>query len=161
MTPFSGPDVPTLRPSKSSGDPPPESWEPLDHLERSLGPSGRETPKKSEQSLPESLEKFSKNSGKKSRKGPEKTFSRLSPESRGTPGPEGLGDFFQTFSGFRARRAEPHKPQFESLFRTGAPMRATVLYANKAETEMHHFCLKHSKTRHTLAKQERTLPAFP
>ena len=33
------------------------------------------------------------------------TFSRLFPDSRGVLGREAPGDFFQTFSGFRARRA--------------------------------------------------------
>ena len=33
------------------------------------------------------------------------TFSRLFPDSRGVPVPEVPGDFFQTFSGFWARRA--------------------------------------------------------
>ena len=61
-------------------------WEPVDHLQGSLGPS--EKVRKS----PESLEK--------SRKGPERTTSRLFPDSQGVP-----GHFFQTFSGFwRARR---------------------------------------------------------
>ena len=79
-------------------------------LQGSLGPSGPETPgKKSEKSLPgpeapgppESLEKVWQKSRvwKKSRKGPDKTFSRLSPDSRGAPRPEAPGDFLQAFTG--------------------------------------------------------------
>ena len=74
-------------------------WEPVDHLQRSLGPE--KDLKLSEKSLPgppapgppESLEKVSKNleSLKKVSKRSRKTFSRL-------------GDFF-TLLGFRARRA--------------------------------------------------------
>ena len=65
-----------------------------------------------------SLEKVSRGQRvwKKSRKSLCGTFSRLFPGSRdffqtfsrlfrGAPGPEAPGDFFQTFSGFRARRA--------------------------------------------------------
>ena len=63
---------------------------------------------------PKSLKKSQK-LWKKSRKSPEQTFSRLFLDfsdffktfSRllGTPGPEAPGHFFQTFCGFRARRA--------------------------------------------------------
>ena len=67
----------------------PKNWEPVDHLQRSLGPSGPETPKKTEKSLPgppapgpsESLEKVLKKSFG--------TFSRLFSDSP---------DFFETFS---------------------------------------------------------------
>ena len=76
-------------------------WEPVDHLQGSLGPSGPETPKKSEKSLPESLEKVSKKSGE-SGKSLEKvpkdffeTFSRLS----GGPGAGGPGRLFSDFFG--------------------------------------------------------------
>ena len=56
------------------------------------GASGPRPPRESGKSL----EKVSR-VWKKSRKGPEKTFSRLCPDSWGGPGPEALGDFFQIF----------------------------------------------------------------
>ena len=89
----------------------PESWEPVGHLQGLSGPPGpkpRKNLKKVSRGLrprgpPESLEKVSKKSResgkslekvsrvwKKSRKGPENTFSRLLPDSRGTPGPNSM-----------------------------------------------------------------------
>ena len=82
--------------------------EPSDELQESLGPSRPEIPKKSEKSLPGPPAPGSQKVWKKSRKSPEQTFSRLFETfSRllGTPRPEAPGDFFQTFWGFRARRA--------------------------------------------------------
>ena len=89
--------------------------EPVGHLQGSLGPSGPETPKKSEKNsekgllAPRPLE--SGRSLKKAFSGPFRdffqtleTFSRLFPDPRGAR-PEALGDFFQIFSGFRARIA--------------------------------------------------------
>ena len=91
-------------------------WEPVDHLQGSLGPSGPETPKKSEKKSPgasgpgtpresgKSLEK-SGESGKSLEKVPKdffETFSRLS----GGPGAGGPGRLFSDFFGVsRARRA--------------------------------------------------------
>ena len=80
-------------------DPPHGSnWEPVGRLQGSLGPSGPETPEKSEKSLlgppapgpPKSLEKSRKSpeSLEKSRKGPERLFR----------------DFFQTLGGSGPRR---------------------------------------------------------
>ena len=81
-------------------------WEPVDHLQGSLGPSGPETPKKSEKRLP-----------RESGKSLEKSFldlfrsfgfvglhplPRLFADSRGVPA---SGDFFSDFSKFQARRA--------------------------------------------------------
>ena len=116
-----------------------KTWEPVGHLQGSLGPSPKpqkrpetsknlgtrwpftglsKTPKKSEKSLPgppapgppESLEKVSKKSResvwKKSRKGPEKTFSRLFPDSRGPRGRRPLETFFRHFRGFGLGRLE-------------------------------------------------------
>ena len=76
----------------------PEIWEPVDHLQGSLGPSGPETPKKAENSLPpesgKSLSKKSGESGKSLEKVP-KDFSRLFP-----PGPDAPRDFFGLFGVF-------------------------------------------------------------
>ena len=95
-----------------------QGWEPVDHLQGSLGPSGPERPpKKSEKSLPgppapgpprvwkkarkslESLEKVSKRS--------RKTFSR---------------DFFQDFRGVRGRR--PRETFFSDFFGVSQARRA-------------------------------------
>ena len=84
--------------------------EPSRELQESLGPSGPEIPKKSEKKslgasgpgVPtKSLEKVSKKS-EKSGKGLENVCSGL---FRDFLGPLAPGDFFQTFWGFRARRA--------------------------------------------------------
>ena len=89
--------------------------EPSRELQESLGPSGPEIPKKSEKSLPGPPAPGSQKVWKKSRKSPEQTFSRLFPDFSDifetfsrlfrAPGPEAPGDLFQTFWGFRARRA--------------------------------------------------------
>ena len=71
-------------------------WEPVDHLQGPLGPSGPETPKKSEKvsgasgpRTPESLEKVSKSqTGKGLEKVPKDFFETFFPDSRGAPGPE-------------------------------------------------------------------------
>ena len=89
--------VPKLRVAKPSRE-----------LQKSLGPSGPEIPKKSEKSLPgrgpkksgKSLEKVRKVL-KKSRQCLFGTFSGVF----GAPGLEAPGDSFQTFLKFRARRA--------------------------------------------------------
>ena len=88
-----------------------EACEPPDELQESLGPSGPEIPKKSEKSLlgfgfgvPKSLEKVSKKS-EKSGKSLENVCSGLFRDLSQTFGDPGPGDFFQTFWGFRARRA--------------------------------------------------------
>ena len=101
-------------------------WEPVDHLQGSLGPSGPETPKKSEKSLPgppapgppESLEKVSKKSGE-SGKSLEKvpkdffeTFSRLS----GGPGAGGPGRLFSDFFGVSG----PEGPRDPCKWSTGS-----------------------------------------
>ena len=67
------------------------------------GVSRAETPKKSEKSLPGPFRDFF---GTFSRLFPDsrETFSRLFPDFRGGLGPEGPGDFFQTFSGSRPER---------------------------------------------------------
>ena len=82
----------------------PKDWDPVDHLQGSLGPSGPETPTKSEKSLPglrprgppresgKSLEKVFRDLFE--------TFSRLSRLFRDFfPDSPAPGDFFQTFSG--------------------------------------------------------------
>ena len=75
--------------------PPLSVWGTVDHLQGSLGPSGGETPKKSEKSLPgpeaaESLEKVSKNYFWDLFQ----TFSRLFPYSWGLPPRRFFSDFF-------------------------------------------------------------------
>ena len=94
-----------------------QCWEPVDHLQGSLGPSGLETPKKSEKRLPasgpgppESLEKVSKKSFR--------DLSRLFPDSR-----DFFETFFQTLGGFRGRR--PQETFFRLFwgFKPGGPER--------------------------------------
>ena len=81
-------------------------WEPVDHLQGSLGPSGPETLKKSE-SLPGPEPPRVWKKSRKSLSGPfrdffqtRQTFSRLFPDSRGVPGPEARETFFRLFRGF-------------------------------------------------------------
>ena len=97
-----------------------ESWERVGHLQGSLGPSGPETPTKSEKSLPgppapgppESLEKV----WKKSRKGPEKTFSKLFPDSLGAQGRRPRETFFRFFG-----VSGPEGPRDACKWPTGFP----------------------------------------
>ena len=95
----------SLRRRRSAGPPPPhpkslkpvsKPYEPVDHFAGSLRPP--RDPEKSEKCLPgppvwKSLEKVSR-VGKKSRKGPEKTLSRLFPDPRRRPG-RVSSDFFR------------------------------------------------------------------
>ena len=76
---------------------------PVDHLQGSQ-------PKKSEKKVSRPLAPPPR-VWKKSREGPEKILSRLLPESRGVQGRTAPGDFFQTFSGLRARRARETLPE--------------------------------------------------
>ena len=103
-----------LRPAKQTNK---SSWEPVGHLQGSLGPSGPETPKKSEKSLPglrprdppavwkksrkslESLEKVSKESGEsgKSLEKVPKDFFETFPWLSGGPGAGGSWAFSSDF----------------------------------------------------------------
>ena len=102
------------------------SWEPVGHLQGSLGLSGpkpwkslkkvswglrpQDPPRvwKKSRKSPESLEKVSKRS--------RKTFSRLFPECRGVPGLEAPGDFFSDF--FRV--SGPESPRDPCEWPTGS-----------------------------------------
>ena len=80
---------------------------------------------------PESLEKVSKKSGESGKsleKVPKDFFERLFPDSRGVPGPEAPGDFFQTFSGFRARRARETPVNGQRVPKAMLPLGALCFY---------------------------------